>query len=88
MLAVYLFFVGFWTKRGRTLGMQSWRLRVITPEGTLISVSEASVRFLAAILSLLPFGLGFLWSLWGPERLTWHDRLSNTRLVYFPKETQ
>ena len=31
-------------------------------------------------------GLGFLWQLWDAEQLTWHDRLSKTRLVYYPRE--
>jgi hypothetical protein len=30
-------------------------------------------------------GLGFIWQLWDEDHLTWHDRLSNTRLRYYPK---
>jgi uncharacterized RDD family membrane protein YckC len=43
------------------------------------------LRFLAAIVSWLPFGLGFWWQLWDRDGLTWHDRLSSTRLVHYPK---
>ena len=46
----------------------------------------AVTRRRAALVSLLALGLGFLWSLWDPERLTWHDRLSRTRIVYYPKK--
>ena len=84
-LVVYAFFVGFWTRSGRTLGMQSWGLRLETPNGEPPTVGAASIRFLAALLSWLPLGLGFLWQLWDKERLTWHDRLSRTRLVHYPK---
>jgi len=88
MIAVtYLFFVGFWMLKGRTLGMQSWRLRVEKPDGRSISLSEASIRFLVAGLSLGCAGLGFVWQLFDRDRLTWHDRLSDTRLVYYPKES-
>ncbi|MBT8086932.1 MAG: RDD family protein [Woeseiaceae bacterium] len=86
VLVIFAFFVGFWTRTGRTLGMQSWRLQLETADGEVPSVGRASLRFAAALLSWLPFGLGFLWQLWDPQRLTWHDRLSGTRLVYYPKQ--
>ncbi len=85
-LVVFVFFVGFWSRSGRTLCMQSWRLQLETADGRVPSVSVATLRFFAALLSLLPLGLGFLWLLWDPERLTWHDRLSRTRVVYYPKK--
>jgi len=56
-----------------------------TPEGTLPSLGAATIRFFAAIVSWLPLGLGFFWQLWDAERLTWHDRLSKTRVVYYPR---
>jgi uncharacterized RDD family membrane protein YckC len=84
LLVPYLFFVGFWSVYGRTLGLQSWRLRIETPEGRKPTVWQSSVRFFAAILSWLPAGLGFWWQLRDSERLTWHDRLSGTRLRYSP----
>jgi uncharacterized RDD family membrane protein YckC len=87
LLAVtYLFFVGFWSRRGSTLGMLAWGLRVETPDGQLASLSQASIRYFAAIISWLPLGLGFLWQLWDKDRRTWHDRLSNTRLAHYPKQ--
>ena len=76
---VYAFFVGFWSYSGRTLGMQSWGLQLETEDGQLPSTVTASLRFAAA-------GLGFLWQLWDKDSLTWHDRISKTRLVYYPKK--
>ncbi|MDH3441615.1 MAG: RDD family protein [Gammaproteobacteria bacterium] len=86
LVIAWLFFVGFWTRSGRTLGMQSWRLQLETVDGGRPGIGAATVRFLAAILSWLPLGLGFWWQLWDEENLTWHDRLSATRLRYYPKE--
>lgn len=80
------FFVGFWSRSGRTLGMQSWGLQLETRDGRIPSAATASLRFFAAIVSLIPLGLGFLWQLIDKDRLTWHDRLSKTRLVYYPRE--
>ncbi len=75
------FFTGFWTWGGQTLGMRAWRLKLVRVDGSPLRWSDAFKRHLAAILSWLVFGLGFLWILLDPEKLAWHDRLSNTRLV-------
>jgi uncharacterized RDD family membrane protein YckC len=83
---VFTFFVGFWSRSGRTLGMQSWGLQLETRDGRVPSAATASLRFFAAILSLIPLGLGFLWQIIDKDKLTWHDRLSKTRLVYYPRE--
>lgn len=85
VLVAYAFFVGFWCHRGRTLGMQSWGLQLQAADGTLPSLGAATLRFFAALLSWLPLGLGFLWQIWDADHLTWHDRLSGTRLVYYPR---
>lgn len=84
-LVAWLFFATFWSRYGRTLGLQSWRLRIETPDGRTPTFAAASIRFLAAIVSWLPLGLGFWWQLWDREHLTWHDRWSRTRLRYYPK---
>lgn len=85
VLVVYAFFVGFWTRAGRTLGMQSWGLQLETMDGERPSLAAASVRFVAAVLSWMPAGLGYLWQLWDRDHLTWHDRISGTRIVHYPK---
>jgi uncharacterized RDD family membrane protein YckC len=79
------FFGIFWTRRGQTLGMASWRVRVEREDGSLLSWGDTVRRLAAALLSWLPLGLGFLWVLFDPQRRTWHDRLSRTRIVVVPK---
>ncbi len=86
VLVIYGFFVGFWVRSGRTLGMQSWRLQLETSDGEKPGLAACTIRFFAALLSWVPAGLGFWWQLWDKERLTWHDRLSGTRIVYYPKD--
>lgn len=85
LLVIYAFFVGFWFRKGRTLGMQSWGLQLEAANAESPSIAACSIRFVAAILSWSVFGIGFLWQLIDKDNLTWHDRLSGTRLVYYPK---
>lgn len=81
----FLFFGFFWTRLGQTLGMQAWRLRVQTLDGYRLSWSRALMRFMLAIISLIPLGLGYIWILFSDEKLAWHDKLSETCIVQLPK---
>jgi uncharacterized RDD family membrane protein YckC len=82
----FFFYAGFWTHGGQTLGMRAWRLKVVRAEGGVITWMLALKRFVFAWISLLCFGLGFLWILLDRDKLTWHDRWSGTRLVLLPKK--
>ncbi|QFU03018.1 RDD family protein [Halomonas sp. THAF5a] len=84
-LAAFVFFAFFWTRGGMTLGMQAWRLRVQTLDGCSITALQALQRFLVATLSLLAFGLGYLWILFDAEKRSWPDIVSGTRVVVLPK---
>lgn len=85
VLVIFGFFVGFWSRSGSTLGMLAWGLRIEAENAQTPTVRQASLRFFAAILSWLPLGLGLLWQLWDKDKLTWHDRISGTRLIHYPK---
>ncbi|MDF1527524.1 MAG: RDD family protein [Sedimenticola sp.] len=79
------FFLLFWMKGGQTLGMRSWRLRVIRADGTPLGWTDALKRFCFALISWLPLGLGYFWILFDRDNLAWHDRLSGTRLIMLAK---
>ena len=79
------FYLWFWTHGGQTLGMRVWRLRVVTVDGRPLRLRQAALRFACALLSWGALGLGYLWILVDRQRLAWHDRLSNTRLVITTK---
>jgi uncharacterized RDD family membrane protein YckC len=76
-----MFFAGFWVYGGQTLGMRAWRIRVETLAGSPPGWRAALLRFAAALLSVAALGAGFWWALADPERRTWHDRVSGTRVV-------
>ena len=78
-LVVLVFYGWFWSKSGQTLGMQVWKIRVVSKSGTNPSWSISISRIIFAIFSIACFGLGYWWRLFKPY--TWHDRLSQTRVV-------
>jgi len=80
-----LFYICFWKLAGQTLGMRTWRLRVVDEQGGKLSWRGATLRFVAAALSWAVLGLGYFWILIDPEKKAWHDRLSRTRLILTSK---
>lgn len=74
-----------WRRGGRTLGMRPWHLRVASADGAPTTTKALSLRFVVGTLSLLLGGLGFWWAWLDRDRLTWHDRASDTRMVRKPK---
>jgi len=85
-ISIYLFFGFFWTRSGQTIGMIAWRIRVQSKEGATISWTQALIRFITAIFSALALGIGYFWMLFNDEKLTLHDKLSATEIVYLPKK--
>ncbi len=86
LLAIIMGFFGlFWTRRGQTLGMMAWRLKVVREDGSLLSWADTIKRLAAALVSWAACGLGFFWIWIDRDRLAWHDRWTRTRVVVLPK---
>ena len=82
---IFFYYTGFWI-HGQTLGLRTWKLRLVAANGGPVTWTLASKRFAAALLSIGCLGLGFLWALIDREKLAWHDRLSGTRLIRLPSD--
>ena len=76
------YFAVFWALAGQTPGMRFLSIRVIHGADRELSLSRAVHRVLALILALLPLGLGYLAMLRDPSRHAWHDKLTETEVVY------
>jgi len=77
----FLFYGWFWTHGGQTLGLQAWKLRLISNNSTNINWQQALIRYLSASCSLLIFGLGFFWRIWQKDGKTLHDLTSKTYII-------
>jgi uncharacterized RDD family membrane protein YckC len=74
---IFLFYGWFWTRRGQTLGMAAWRIRVLSRDGSLPDWKQVLIRLSTAL-----FGLANLWVWFDPNRLGWHEYLSGTRTIH------
>lgn len=79
---VYLqYFALFTIFGGTTPGMMMRNLQVASFSGEQPSPRQMLLRSAGYMLSAGTFFLGFLWSMWDADSLTWHDRLSRTYLT-------
>ena len=81
VLLMGLYFTWQWCHGGQTLALKTWRLRVVTREGSQLGWGDALKRYAFALPGALLLGAGFLWALADRERLFLHDRLAGTRIV-------
>ena len=78
---VYLqYFFLFTVFGGTTPGMMLRGLQVVSFSGEPPAARQMMLRSFGYLLSAGTFFLGFLWSMWDEDSLTWHDRISQTYL--------
>ena len=70
----------FYTLGTATPGMRYAGIGLSTFSGERPTRAQRCGRLVALLLSLLPVGLGVVWSIFDDEHLSWHDRLSRTYL--------
>ena len=80
------FFCYFWRKAGQTLGMKTWRMKILARSGDLPSYKQCVIRCCCAPISFFCLGLGYWWMLVDAEHQTLHDRISGTRTYLLAKE--
>ncbi len=88
VVTIFSFFSWFWIKNGQTLGMQAWRIKLISTNGGKINPTQIAIRLMVALFSAGCFGLGYLWVLFEAKNRSWHDIVSRTRLVLLSKANE
>ena len=75
------YFAWQWVRGGQTLPMKTWRLKLVTREGSPLTRAHALARLVFAIAGTAAFGAGFLWALADRDGRFLHDRLAGTKIV-------
>ncbi len=76
LIISFLYFTLYWTRRGKTLGMKVWKIKVVNLQGKSINWNQAMIRYISAI-----FGLGLLAIPFNKKRAALQDILSKTQLI-------
>jgi uncharacterized RDD family membrane protein YckC len=63
-----------------TPGMRYAQLSLCTFDEQVPSAAQMKGRMKAMLISVLPVGLGMVWSIFDEDQMSWHDRLSRTYL--------
>jgi uncharacterized RDD family membrane protein YckC len=79
--------VTMWATKGTTIGGIICGLKVVRLDDRPIDWGVAIVRGLAAFLSLVVAGLGFIWVAFDDDKQSWHDKIAGTTIVHVPKGT-
>jgi uncharacterized RDD family membrane protein YckC len=61
--------------------MRAWRIRVVCEDGGALTMTRAAARFVAALVAILPAGVGIWWAVFDARKRAWHDRWTGTRVV-------
>jgi len=80
------FFTYFWVFRGQTLGMLAWRLSISTTAGYRLTFTQVVLRIVGAMAAFACLGIGYLWILFDPARRAWPDVISDSVILYTPKQ--
>ena len=80
MISLYFIVLHSWG--GKTLGKIFMGIRVESSQGEDLPVGVSFLRLVGYLLSALPVGAGFLWSVLDKDHATWHDKLAGSRVVY------
>jgi len=85
-MTFFLFYVQYFALftifGGASPGMMIRGLRVVRFDGSAPDSQQLVRRSFGYLVSAASLLLGFVWSLWDEDQLTWHDRMSHTYLTH------
>ena len=73
--------VWFWMKKGATPGKMICGIRIVSVDGSPLTIGRCVIRSLGYYVSLLPLCVGYLWAAWDLRNQTWHDKMARTLVV-------
>jgi uncharacterized RDD family membrane protein YckC len=75
-----LYYASFFSLRMSTPGMKYARIGLCTFDDQVPTRAQLRRRLGAMVLSMIPMGLGIVWSIFDEDHMSWHDRYSQTYL--------
>jgi len=77
-----VYFIGFWSWRGQTVGMMPFNMQVVSvADGTKIDPVRGLLRYVGIIISVIPLFLGLIWAAFDGRKQGWHDKIAATVVI-------
>ncbi len=80
------FYLYFWRRAGQTIGMKTWRLKLVGQAPGRLRYGQLFVRIAIAVPGLALLGLGYFYRWFDARGDCLHDRLSATSVILLPKK--
>jgi len=77
-VAYFTIAIGRW---GQTIGALAVSIKVVHPDGTLLSYGAACARFFGSIVSYLILWIGYLMMIWDRRKQTLHDKMVGSVVI-------
>ena len=81
ILSTWLYFALFWIYGGKTLGMSSWKLRIVSQDGNQITIIQTIIRFLSNIFTISLAGIPLFLRRISKNDRSLSDLLSKTSII-------
>jgi uncharacterized RDD family membrane protein YckC len=80
-----IYYVYFWSSSspwpGQTIGNKLLNIRVIRTDGSDLSLSQALIRYIGLVISVIVIFIGVIWAAFDPNKQGWHDKIADTYVV-------
>jgi uncharacterized RDD family membrane protein YckC len=74
--------IALWVHLGATPGKLAMSARIVDADtGAPLSTTQSVIRYLGYFVSLIPFGVGYLWIAFDRRKQGWHDKMANSVVV-------
>lgn len=88
VLVLAVFYIWFWHKSGQTIGMRTWRLKLVDGRDPTITPNWrlCTLRAVVAPPLIISGGIGYWYGLLDKQKRCLHDRCSHTHVIEVAKE--
>ena len=80
-----LYFTWLWSTSGlwagQTVGMKLLNLKVVRTDGTVLTLSQAFIRWVGLLISFIVIFIGVIWVAFDANKQGWQDKIAGTYVV-------
>jgi uncharacterized RDD family membrane protein YckC len=80
-----IYFTWLWSESspwpGQTVGMKILNLKVVRTDGSILTLSQAFIRWVGLLISFFAIFIGVIWVAFDANKQGWHDKIAGTYVV-------